>query len=214
MENRYSVTWGKKNWLWPNTDVHCWKHLHKEGNGPSSCRQVSQLTSEKKLIIQAGGNCGMVPYEYSKFFDRVVTFEPDPKNFACLIANHSSKRLTAIQGCLSSKGGELVPMRNNGKNVGACHITNITPTFYALSFTIDSLHLAPNVIHLDVEGHELEVLEGSRKTLEAHKPVIVSEIKPDKRFMVWELLREYGYEELGTVSNGDFVYEQKRKINI
>ena len=211
MENKFSQVWGNREWQWVETDKHCWKHMHVKGNGPDMVRAVTNFLpkDKRKLIIQAGGNCGMVPLEYSKYFDRVVTFEPDPLNFKCLVANIPSKRVTSIQACLGSKSGELVPMRNNGKNIGSCHVSEAPPTFHAMTFMIDSLHLAPNVIHLDVEGYELEVLKGAKKTIKRHKPVIVSEIKDDKRFDFWEFIREYSYTEKAKLSNGDYVYVSK-----
>jgi len=212
MENRHSKIWGKKDWQWVKTDYNCWHHMHKSGNGPDVIRDVARILPKEKrnLVIQAGGNCGMFPVEYDKYFQRVVTFEPDPLNFKCLVANIDSKNITPIQACLGAVSGKSVPMRNNGINIGACHVSKAPPKFHALTFAIDDLHLEPDVIHLDVEGHELQTLLGAEKTLFLHHPLIISEIKAENRFLVWEYLKEFGYAETGRLSNGDFVYETKR----
>ena len=186
--------------------------MHKEGNGPNVIRDVARMLPKEKrnLVIQAGGNCGMFPVEYDRYFHRVVTFEPDPLNFKCLVANIDSKNITPIQACLGAVSGEIVPMRNNGKNIGACHVSKAPPTFHAFTFTIDSLNLKPDVIHLDVEGYEDLTLLGAEKTIQENHPLIVSEIKAENRFAVWEFLREFSYVEILTLTNGDYVYEKKR----
>ena len=45
------------------------------------------------------------------------------------------------------------------------------------AITLDSLDLQSNVslVHLDVEGHEGEILEGARKTIEASRPIVITE---------------------------------------
>ena len=211
MENRHSDIWGNRDWQWVKTDHNCWVHMHKKGNGPNVVRDIARSVIGKKrnLVIQAGGNCGMFPVEYDRYFKRVVTFEPDPLNFKCLVANINSKSITPIQACLGAVSGETVPMRNNGKNIGACHVSKAPPTFHALTFAIDDLHLEPDVIHLDVEGYELQTLLGAEKTLFSYHPLIVSEIKAENRFLVWEYLKEFGYVETGHLTNGDYVYETK-----
>jgi len=212
MENRFSKLWGNRDWSWVETDVHCWKHMHGEGNGPNLIKDITNILPKQKhkLAIQAGGNCGMFPIEYDKYFKRVITFEPDPLNFKCLVSNINSKHIIPMQGCLGEVSGKTVPMRNNGKNIGACHVSKAPPTFHAHTFAIDDLHVKPDVIHLDVEGHELEILKGARKTIQKSSPLIIVEIKDDNRFNFWEFIREFSYTEVGTLSNGDYVYEKKR----
>jgi len=60
--------------------------------------------------------------------------------------------------------------------------------------TIDSLQL-PRVdfIKIDVEGHELEVLRGSRETLEKYHPILMVEITSPRA--VDFLCREMCYEQ-------------------
>ena len=76
---------------------------------------------------------------------------------------------------------------------------------YAKKIRLDRL----NFLKCDAEGYELEVLKGAKKTIKRHKPVIVSEIKDDKRFDFWEFIREYSYTEKAKLSNGDYVYVSK-----
>jgi len=56
---------------------------------------------------------------------------------------------------------------------------------------------APSVVKIDVEGHELRVLEGAKETIEKHKPVIMIELLPhvEDSKKVRTLLEEMGYGE-------------------
>jgi FkbM family methyltransferase len=46
--------------------------------------------------------------------------------------------------------------------------------------TLDSFDLAPAVLKLDVEGHELAVLEGAARTVQRHRPCILLEPSRDR----------------------------------
>lgn len=69
----------------------------------------------------------------------------------------------------------------------------------------------PALVKIDVEGAELEVLEGARRTLEAHRPVVVFEhgagsadyygTEPEH---VFELLAGLGYEIRGLDGEGPY----------
>lgn len=212
MANRHSKLWCDRDWSWPDEDIHCWKHLHK--HGPRIVQDITGLlpTDQRNLVIQAGGNCGMYPYEYVKHFKKVVTFEPCYRNFKHLIINNPSSRITAVNGALGQKSGEFVPIRNSTKNSGATHVTTIPKiaTSFAMTFALDDLGLKPDLIHLDVEGFELEVIQGARRLLKEVGPLLVVEIKKDNRFLFWEYLREFSYTESGVLENGDYIYEKKR----
>jgi FkbM family methyltransferase len=59
-------------------------------------------------------------------------------------------------------------------------------------------HRAPNFLKIDVEGHELAVLEGARRTLESCRPAILIECESRHRAdssvqPIFDLLQSHGY---------------------
>jgi len=60
--------------------------------------------------------------------------------------------------------------------------------------SFDSLHLAPDVVKIDVQGFEYEVLEGMRETLGRHPPALFYIERGSETGRVAALLGEYGYE--------------------
>jgi hypothetical protein len=54
----------------------------------------------------------------------------------------------------------------------------------------------PSLIKIDVEGHEVEVLEGERNTLTKIKPLLILESFPPKQHTVLSLLQELGYKSI------------------
>jgi len=70
----------------------------------------------------------------------------------------------------------------------------------------------PCVVKIDVEGAELEVMEGARVLLSTAKPVLIFEHVPAAAALyghppgaVWDLLTELGYETFSVLGDGPFV---------
>ena len=60
--------------------------------------------------------------------------------------------------------------------------------------TLDSLNLRPSFVKIDVEGGEMEVLQGAKITIENFLPVVLIEIQSEKTFKnVEKFLSEFGY---------------------
>lgn len=197
-----------KDWWWPKDDGEgdiaksCWHYMQSNPNTPEL---VSKYVEDKKVVVQAGGNCGFYVKQYAHLFETVYTFEPDPVNFFCLNLNVTETNVIKIQGCLGSSHGG-VGLENYLPDVGATHVSGagIYPTF-----TIDDLNLSGcDLIHLDIEGYELFAFQGARNTLEKFKPVVCFEFHD-----AWagryshglnEIERElvrYGYAQVGTANN-------------
>lgn len=130
------------------------------------------------LCIQAGGACGVWPWHLAQYFDQVMTFEPESRNFACLVCNTAELDNVEPFGlALSDRPGRagITVDDFEATNCGAYYLTDgdrIECT------TVDALQCAPDLIQLDIEGGELAALQGAVETLTQHKPVVVIEEKP------------------------------------
>lgn len=169
-------------WLWPKEDVLCWeffnKHEIKEwGEKNHLPHEVIKLVPEnkRKIILQAGGNCGFYPLLYSNMFNSVITFEPDHRWLVCLMHNANKRNIFKFQAALGNDNNPIsltAPLYKGKENLGAIHIggSGIIP-----KIKIDSLGLSPDVIHLDIEGAEWDALLGAKETIKKSKPLIVVE---------------------------------------
>ena len=145
-------------------------------------------------MIQAGGNVGLYALWFAHYFQKVVTFEPDPANWACLVRNIEGldgfARIDARHAAIGDAEGQCAVIEVEAGNCGA-HRVNATEKGAIRMLTIDSLNLnACDGIFLDIEGYELQALRGAIKTIEQFSPVIALEMK--------RLADVYGYSDQDT----------------
>lgn len=200
------------DWLWPTEDTWCWHHLNK-GRFRNLPKQITEHCKGKNLVIQAGGNAGYYPKQYSKLFNTVVTFEPDHRNFYCLSYNVPEENVFKFRACV---GNDNIPLslelhKDHDLNLGGLRIKGegIIP-----QVKIDCFGLNPSLIHLDIEGFEGFALLGAEETIKRSKPVIVLEINGFGDAYGWPkekintLLVGWGYVEHVTFEN-DVMYIHK-----
>tara|TARA_B110000977_G_C11090632_1_gene496718 strand:- start:1915 stop:2559 length:645 start_codon:yes stop_codon:yes gene_type:complete len=161
-------------WVWPKEDQNSWKY-QSEYNKLHDV--ILPYLKSKKVMVQAGGNCGYLLNSFVDTFEYVYTFEPDPINFYCLNHNVTSQNVIKMQCCVSNDNNpvstqQLIrPERPN--DTGGVHVNGkgYTPTI-----KIDDLHLPDcSLIQLDVEGYELKAILGAIKTIQLYKPVLCVE---------------------------------------
>src|SRR4051812_41824122 len=101
----------RDGWLWPKSDVELWKRARDY----SVLEKALQHCTQRRVAIQAGGACGTYPLWLSQYFETVYTFEPDPVNFTCLVANCQQANVVKIQAALGlAKGcGEMQATEGN-----------------------------------------------------------------------------------------------------
>jgi FkbM family methyltransferase len=188
-------------WLWPADDTVAWGYLNKAAHRHQPHR-IAELCLNRNLVIQAGGNAGLYPKQYSKLFKTTITVEPDYRNFICLAYNVPEDNVFKFQACLGNESKFLSIGYNDRwdhENRGAMKVTGsgLIP-----QITIDSLNVAPDLIHLDIEGYEAFALLGAEKTIKSHKPMIVLETNGSGDEYGWtqskidNLLFSWGYKIL------------------
>lgn len=160
--------------VFPKEDTECSAVMFEE------VRKLKKLPLRQYgVAVQAGGNCGVFPVYLSQMFEFVFTFEPDPLNYECLLANldrfvTGGNTVTSFQAGLSNKRsmGHMVGDRSN------CGALQVEEGGDINLLRLDDLGLAHcDLIYLDIEGYEDLALEGARELIDANKPVIVCENK-------------------------------------
>ena len=132
-------------------------------------------------VIDVGANIGTHTLSFAKRAKQVISFEPVIPIFTQLCTNVSLNGLynTSLFNCaLSNEIGEThVPIFDyfQKNNYGSAHI-GLPSGQKAHTMTLDSFQFDDvSLIKIDVEGHELEVLEGARDTIKRCKPVLYVE---------------------------------------
>lgn len=136
-----------------------------------------KYVKEKKLVVQAGGNCGMYARFYGNYFEEIYSFEPTSVNFLCLERNCRGKKYHLYPVALGESKGmaTLTQPKKRFKNTGAYQVIANTDGDIPM-ITVDSLHLSRcDLIHFDIEGFESYALRGAIDTIKKYKPVIILE---------------------------------------
>lgn len=191
---RYSLIDGD---LWPSYDQVCRQ---------AALREVSDLEialkqcKQKRIAVQAGGNCGVWPRELSMHFEWVYTFEPDPDNFHCLVRNATQPNIVKFQAALGNEH-KTISMVVNLKNAGSLYMHESTGSIPVLK--VDDLNLpACDFLELDLEGYEIFALRGAEETIRKYRPVLMIEHKRhaerygERPEAVLEFLTKLGYKTI------------------
>ncbi len=129
----------------------------------------------------------------TKFNANVHSFEPIPEHIACITEsaqiNKVTEKVITHTMALGSKHDSLeLSLSGSGSTLAKNFLgNNSSPILKVVVETLDSLNLpAPHFIKIDVEGYEWEVLKGSTKTIEKHRPICFIEIAknfPERNFI-------------------------------
>lgn len=149
--------------------------------------------NDKGIFFDVGANKGEYIFAAEKILpkDNIYAFEPNPNLFFKL--KHLFKKSHINQLALSNQNGEAqlkVPFLNyieddslGSLNINGKEQNETRADYYTIkTITIDRYCFLNNVprldcIKIDVEGFELNVLEGGKHTLKIHQPVLIIEIE-------------------------------------
>lgn len=147
--------------------------------------QAMDLIGPKVTVADVGANIGNHSVFFGKVLGakRVLAFEPQPHCYATLCRNLELNGLTdalAYNCMVGAKSGRGDMTRFNARNLGA---TSFAPAkdgaipMVALDDLIDAEEMKGlGFIKIDVEGMQMDVLNGAKKLLKAFKPALWVEI--------------------------------------
>jgi FkbM family methyltransferase len=157
--------------------------------------QIAQHYPKHGTIVDAGANIGnhTVYFENYLSANKIISFEPCKANYEKLCSNIKKPSTIAYNLALSNKFGKCSIVRNEANNSGTGTVTdgNEVDVVTLDYFNIQDLTL----LKIDVEGHELNVLQGAIETIKRCKPLIFMEVADSK---AKELLINLGYKLTAT----------------
>lgn len=136
---------------------------------------VDDLSADN-VVYDVGANVGMYSCVLDDFADQVHAFEPAPANVEAIHDNiraNGCERVHVHEVALGESNGQGTLSMNNDERGSPRHQVNgDSSTQIDIEIqAVDALRSqgelpAPDAIKIDVEGGEIDVLEGMRKTLE------------------------------------------------
>ena len=197
----------REEWLFPKMDKNRMSNSLKYGpkDVDDAMPWFDVLCTPHRTCIQAGGAMGFWPIRLAQLFDRVVSFEPHPVNYECLLHNTQGiENIESIHAALGREPGRVsvhLPENEEG-NAGAYYVK---PGDEVEQCTIDNLGFNyVDLIYLDIEGAETDALLGATETIAKCRPVIGLEDKKNKfwkrfghkRSPVEMLIQDFGYQQV------------------
>jgi FkbM family methyltransferase len=184
-------------WWVPRTDKYFDKLLASgdfKMNGFQREHLLEAFKHVKKwdYAVDVGAHVGLWAHDMAQKFGKVWCFEPAPHNFACLaknMAEHDNVVLSAV--ALGDKEHKCTIGRDGDRQLNSgSEYVSISNTGPVRMVNLDSCDLPGcDLLKVDVEGWELMVLRGAKKTIGQYHPVIIMET--DKKFA----RKRYGWND-------------------
>ena len=215
----YDLGYSHKVALRPFTHASIrWKKQRLE---PGISKLVSKIAKEldnqndQGCFFDVGANVGLYSWEVRKVSPhrKILAFEPDPENIKLLEKTLNGANFENVEICkcaLSNQLAEISFFQDTLTSATGCvagkdkpwieqYLNSSANEIRVKTETLDSVVIqdrTPSLIKIDVEGHEIKVLQGGRNTLRGAKPLLIIESFLPKQSTVLSLLDELGYHSI------------------
>ena len=207
----------------PVSDPPCMAHFWDDRIYPSTIRvrrtldfwrrwKLTRLESDavfkaynKGDIVDVGGAEGWYAILLApKLEGKMLLFEPDKKRVAELQSNLNSLTRTwpekdfILIPFACSDNPNISMAQNEAGQLSVAQGSNKKPAFAAISLDqiVELFQLRPSFIKIDVEGHEMNVLQSGRKLLHDLRPTLMVEMHgTELQQQVCTFLKTFGYQE-------------------
>ena len=149
---------------------------------------IARRVHKGDCVIDVGSMIGFYTSKLSNYVGPdgcVYAFEPEPRNYAMLLETVSNdcinKNVTAINSAISSSQGMMRLAINHGHpadhHISQEDVESVKVNTTSLDLFCERIENRPVIfIKIDVQGHELEVLKGSKLLIKKDSPMILLEI--------------------------------------
>jgi FkbM family methyltransferase len=148
------------------------------------------LAKTKGFAVDIGANKGVYLYHLARHYQRVAAFEPLPE-MASYLERAKPKNCDVYPVALSRSQGEAELQLPRGFNeLGTLELeshqqwteSDIVDTHHVKTMPLDAYAFdTVSLLKVDVEGHEIPVLEGARTTIDRDRPTIIIEVEERHR---------------------------------
>jgi FkbM family methyltransferase len=176
--------------------------------------ELAALARRRKIdvFLDIGANTGFysIMFAIKNLAESIVAFEPDPGNFARLMANlHANKldgRVEAVPLAIGDAAGEVTLYEGAKYNRGESTIVVPEQTPQEVKFRVrqvrfdDAYAIAGKalIIKMDVEGYEFHALAGMERTLRDNVCYLQVEHYGDRHEELKDRIAGFGYRYLHT----------------
>lgn len=144
----------------------------------SILRLLPEFIKRNTLTIDVGGNSGYQTYFHASY-NNVVTYEPVPELFKVLESNlQDLDNVTLINKAVTSKNEDVELF----VDINRLSMTSQMPLVESESILVPGValdnedHNNVGFIKVDVEGYELDVLEGATELIDRDRPNMMVEV--------------------------------------
>ncbi|MEC7490473.1 MAG: FkbM family methyltransferase [Pseudomonadota bacterium] len=159
--------------------------------GEEELHVLDRLVRPGSVAIDIGANKGLYSWLLSRIASEVKAFEPNPKMYT-ILSRSVPDNVETFEIALSDSGGEaelILPIHRNGRysNQGgtlqaAKYLSGKqTQKWPVRQERLDTYRFSNvSFIKIDVEGFELEVIDGAKEMIQRSKPNLLIEIDPSQ----------------------------------
>lgn len=152
-------------------------------DGTPEIRLTKTFSDRSRMSIDVGANIGQFTWWMRRYAKGVVAYEPNP-SLAARLRGSFGEDVVVRQAAASSRSGSAnlaIPIGPSGERAAAASLSNSFDEQRTIEVPlerIDELDLGPiGYIKIDVEGHELDVIDGALGTLQRDLPTLLVEIE-------------------------------------
>lgn len=225
-ESTYQMKKLSNNWYLPDNDTHGLTNQTEkkfiyglENFNSKIVNAFLKHCKRKRVFLDIGAAFGAVSRAVINDFEEVHSFEINIESREALLLNMQSYSNSYIYdfGCGSHKDTVQLAYHDQYRNVGSILNSQFKPHFRNDKWKpnriakvevrpIDSMNFKyVDAVKIDVEGYELQVLDGMKNTLKNNSPIVIVESYNTDLLNTY-MKETHQYKRIGRIGKSDIVY--------